>query len=282
MTAHGQLEPRAATRLIAADTNALASSIVLVCRLRATEAPTITRADLQRALRREMPAALAEIRHAGVGPTDIQQAAIGPGIGIFTRHAQVLNTDGTPMLVKDALKLINQVREEITSHGDADYDSETRFALDWFAAKGFESGSAGEAINMTNAVNLPLDAMNAAGFFEASGGKARLLSREDITKKRAWRTREFAQFGKRASISSFGSTPRMAASTPPPRSTTDLARSPSPPTLSLGASTTFASRSNGHPRGGSTISFTRNGTRSRSAPPRWPRHAAARGNLFSR
>ena len=101
-------------------TNALASSIVLVCRRRDASAPTITRADFLRALRREMPAALTEIRHAGVGPTDIQQAAIGPGIGIFTRHAQVLNTDGTPMLVKDALKLINQVREEITSHGDAD------------------------------------------------------------------------------------------------------------------------------------------------------------------
>ena len=131
-------------------------------------ASTITRADFLRALRREMPAALAEIRHAGVGPTDIQQAAIGPGIGIFTRHARVLNTDGTPMLVKDALKLINQVREEITSHGDADYDSETRFALDWFAAKGFEKGRSGDAIVMTNAVDVSLDGMNAAGFFEAT------------------------------------------------------------------------------------------------------------------
>jgi putative DNA methylase len=162
------------------DVNALASSIVLVCRRRDTSAPTITRADFLRALRREMPAALAEIRHAGVGPTDIQQAVIGPGIGIFTRHASVLNTDGTPMLVKDALKLINQVREEITSHGDAEYDSETRFALDWFAAKGFEKGRAGEAINMTNAVDVSLDGMNAAGFFDASGGSARLLKRDEL------------------------------------------------------------------------------------------------------
>jgi putative DNA methylase len=81
-----------------------------------------------------MPPALAEVKHATVGPTDVQQAAIGPGIGIFTRHSQVLNTDGTTMLVKDALKLINQVREEVASHSDTDYDSETRFALDWFAA----------------------------------------------------------------------------------------------------------------------------------------------------
>jgi putative DNA methylase len=131
-----------------------------------------------------MPAALAEIRHAEVGPTDIQQAAIGPGIGIFTRHARVLNTNGTPMLVKDAIELVNQVREEITSHGDADYDSETRFALDWFAAKGFNAGPSGEAINMTNALGLALDAMNDAGFFEAAGGKARLKKRDEL--RRSW------------------------------------------------------------------------------------------------
>jgi putative DNA methylase len=169
-----------ATRLIAADTNALASSIVLVCRHRDATASPLTRADFLRALRREMPEALAEIRRAGVGPTDIQQAAIGPGIGIFTRYAQVLNTDGTPMLVKDALKLINQVREEITSTGDADYDSETRFALDWFAAKGFDKGKSGDAIVMTNAVNVSLNGMNAAGFFEARGGDARLLKRNEL------------------------------------------------------------------------------------------------------
>jgi putative DNA methylase len=127
-----------------------------------------------------MPAALADIRHGGIGPTDIQQAAIGPGIGIFTRHTQVLNTDGTPMLVKDALKLINQVREEITASGDADYDSETRFALDWFAAKGFEKGKSGDAIVMTNAVDVSLNGMNAAGFFLADGGIARLLKREEL------------------------------------------------------------------------------------------------------
>lgn len=168
-------------RSIAMGTNALASSIVLVCRRRdASSAQHVTRVDFLRALRREMPAALAEIRRAGVGPTDIQQAAIGPGIGIFTRYGSVLNNDGTPMLVKDALKLINQVREEITSISDTDYDSETRFALDWFAAKGFEKGRSGDAIVMTNAVNVSLDGMNAAGFFIADAGVARLLKRDEL------------------------------------------------------------------------------------------------------
>jgi putative DNA methylase len=172
-------------RMIASGTNSLASSIVLVCRRRAASAPTVTRADFLRVLRREMPDALAEIRRAGVGPTDIQQAAIGPGIGIFTRHEGVLNNDGTSMLVKEALKLINQVREEITSTGDTDNDSETRFALAWFAAKGFEKGRSGEAINMTNAVNVSLDKMKDTGFFDAKGGDACLVKRDELKTRRA-------------------------------------------------------------------------------------------------
>jgi putative DNA methylase len=168
------------SRSITLNSNALASWIVLVCRRRDSSASSITRADFLRALRREMPAALGEIRRAGVGPTDIQQAAIGPGIGMFTRHAQVLNTDGTPMLVKDALKLINQVREEITAPATGEYDPETLFALDWFAAKGFEKGRSGDAIVMTNAVDVSLDGINSAGFFLADGGVARLLKREEL------------------------------------------------------------------------------------------------------
>lgn len=168
------------TRMVAKDSNALDSSIVHVCRRRDARAATATRADYLRELRREMPAALFEIKHAGVGPTDIQQASIGPGIGIFTRNAQVLNTDGSPMLVKDALKLINQVREEIASHGDADYDSETRFALDWFTAQGFDKGKSSRAIAMTNAVNVSLDGVKNAGFFEAANGIARLLTRDEL------------------------------------------------------------------------------------------------------
>jgi putative DNA methylase len=171
------------TAALKQNVNSLASSSVLVCRRRDTGVPTITRSDFLRALRREMPGALSEISQAGVGPTDIHQAAIGPGIGVFSRYSQVLNTDGTPMSVKDALKLINQVREEITSHSDADYDSETRFALDWFAAKGFDKGRSGDAITMTNAVNISLDGMNAAGFFEARGGDARLLKRDELPDK---------------------------------------------------------------------------------------------------
>ncbi|PZP17972.1 MAG: hypothetical protein DI607_06305 [Sphingomonas hengshuiensis] len=127
-----------------------------------------------------MPAALITIRAAGVGPTDIQQAAIGPGIGIFTRYGAVLNTDGDPMTVRDALKLVNQVREEIASEGEGDYDADTRFAIDWFVAHGFGTGKSGDAINMANAANLGLADLVAAGVLEAKGGDARLLRRAEM------------------------------------------------------------------------------------------------------
>lgn len=169
-----------ATRLIAIDTNALASSVVLVCRRREPTAETITRPDFLRRLRAEMPAALAKIHSAGVGPTDIQQAAIGPGIGIFTRYAAVLNTNGEQMSVRDALKLVNQVREEIASEGEGDYDPDTRFAIDWFAVHGFATGKAGDAISMANAANLSERDLVAAGILEAKAGSARLLRRAEM------------------------------------------------------------------------------------------------------
>lgn len=169
-----------ATNALKSTMAALASSIILVCRRRDAAAEAITRPEFLRRLRAEMPGALSKIRAAGVGPTDIQQAAIGPGIGIFTRYAAVLNTDGEPMTVRDALKLVNQVREEIASEGEGDYDAETRFAIDWFVAHGFATGNAGDAISMANAANLGLTDLIAAGVLEAKGGDARLLRRAEL------------------------------------------------------------------------------------------------------
>ena len=173
-------------RMIASGTNALASSIVLVCRCRPEAAPSITTADFKRILRREMPAAIADIRAGGVGPTDIQQAAIGPGIGIFTRHAAVLNPDGGALSVKDALKLVNAVREEIASGDDADYDAPTRFALDWFAGHGFGEGASGAAIVMAQALGLGLDDLMHAGVSRSAGSKTRVLAVEDF--KPGWKS----------------------------------------------------------------------------------------------
>ena len=125
--------------------NALASSVVLVCRNRGAEAPVITRAEFIRALKREMPGAIDDIRKAGVGPVDMQQSVIGPGMGVFTRYAKVLESDDSPMSVKTALTLINRVWEEIENELDANFDPETQVALAWYAQLRLRSQEIGRA-----------------------------------------------------------------------------------------------------------------------------------------
>ena len=121
--------------------NALASSIVLVCRKRNSTAPIVTRAEFIRALKREMPDAIDAIRKAGVGPVDMQQSVIGPGMGVFSRYAKVLEDDDSAMPVKTALSLINRVWEEIENELDTNFDAETQVALAWFATYGFDARS---------------------------------------------------------------------------------------------------------------------------------------------
>lgn len=179
-------------RMIASGTNALASSIVLVCRKREVSAQAITRADFLRRLRADLPDAIAKIRAAGVGPTDIQQAAIGPGIGIFTQHSAVLNPDGSAMTVRDALKLVNQVREELASEAEGDYDAPTRFAIDWFIVHGHKPARSGEAITMANAIGLGLADLERAGIFKTGEGKAELMERGNLKADWSPRTDRFA------------------------------------------------------------------------------------------
>jgi len=160
--------------------NALASSIVLVCRKRHA-ARAIERDEFKRILRRELPDALLKIRAAGVGPVDMAQAAIGPGMGVFTRYSAVLEDSGDAMKVKDALKLINEVRDEIEDEGD--YDLETRFAVEWFAEAQWEAKESGRAILLANAKNLAESQLERAGIIDAHAGKTRLRRRDEIGPK---------------------------------------------------------------------------------------------------
>jgi superfamily II DNA or RNA helicase len=160
--------------------NALASSIVLACRKRDPDARVATRDELVRALRREMPPALHIIRAAGVGPVDMAQAAIGPGMGVFSRYRAVLEDSGETMPVRTALALINQIRDEVDHDDDAAYDAETRFALDWFGEAGWEARDSGRAILLANAKNLALDRLSRLGLIETQGGKARLVPRDAL------------------------------------------------------------------------------------------------------
>jgi putative DNA methylase len=160
--------------------NLLASSIVLVCRTGSETAKTVTRADFLRALKSEMPEAVEKIRRAGVGPVDMPQSVIGPGMGVFTRYARVLEDDDSPMSVKTALALINRVWGEIENDLDANFDPETQVALAWFAAYGFDARASGDLIGMANAKNIPIEALFRSGVFQNLHGKAGLTSREKL------------------------------------------------------------------------------------------------------
>ena len=174
------LRTEGATRLIASHTNALASSIVLVCRKRDASASIIMRADFIRALKREMPTAIDAIRKAGVGPVDMQQSVIGPGMGVFSRHAKVLEDDDDAMTVKTALTLINRAWEEIENELDSAFDAETQVALAWFATYGFDARVSGELITLANAKNTPSNSLFASGVFKDLKGKAALTPREEL------------------------------------------------------------------------------------------------------
>jgi putative DNA methylase len=166
-------------RMIANETNALASSIVLVCRKRSADADVITRTDFVRALKREMPAAIDDIRKAGVGPVDMQQSVIGPGMGIFTRYAKVLEDDDSAMTVRIALSLINRVWDEIENELDANFDAETQVALAWFATYGFEVPTSGDLNTLANAKAIPSNVLFSCGVFKDLKGKAALTPRSD-------------------------------------------------------------------------------------------------------
>ena len=160
--------------------NALASSIVLVCRKRPSDAEAITRREFVARLRGRLPDALKKIREGGVGPVDMAQAAIGPGMGIFTAASSVLEPDDTPMSVRAAIALINQVRDEISGEEGTNYDRETRFCIDWFDEFGMDESASGDAISMAQAYDIGIDDLQKAGVVSAQAGKARLLRRDEL------------------------------------------------------------------------------------------------------
>lgn len=169
-----------ASRLVGQGHNALASSIVLVCRKLPQNAEVATRADFIRALKRGLPDAIEDIRKAGVGPVDMQQSVIGPGMGVFTRFARVLEDDDSTMGVRTALTLINRVWEEIENELDAAFDPVTQVALAWFATYGFEAKPSGELIMLANAKNIHLEALFSSGVFHDLHGRAGLIPRIEL------------------------------------------------------------------------------------------------------
>jgi len=167
-------------RSVATGTNALASSIVLVCRPRPAEARSTTRRQFLTELKRELPEALKTLQQGNIAPVDLAQASIGPGMAVFSRYAKVLEADGTPMRVRTALQLINQNLDEFLSEQEGEFDADTRWALAWFEQHQFHEGPYGSAETLSNAKNTSIRGLVEAGILAAKGGKVRLLRRDEL------------------------------------------------------------------------------------------------------
>ena len=155
-------------------------SVVLVCRKRGDSAETLSRAEFIRALKRELPPAIEALQKANIAPTDMPQAAIGPGMGVFSRCKAVLEAADSPMPVKTALQLINRELDEYLGGIQGDFDPETRFALTWFEQHGIAADDFGAANSIAPARGISVESVRHAGIVEASGGKVHILGRDEI------------------------------------------------------------------------------------------------------
>lgn len=174
------LRTEMANRMIASGTNALANSVVLVCRKKEATAESITRAEFIRALKRELPPAISELQAANIAPADMPQSAIGPGMGVFSRYKAVLESDDSPMSVKTALQLINRELDEYLGGIQGEFDADTRFAITWFEQNGTGKGDYGVADNLARARGISVDSVKHAGIVESAAGKVRILSRDEL------------------------------------------------------------------------------------------------------
>lgn len=170
-------------RSIAQGTNALASSIVLVCRKRPQDARSVTRREFINALHREMRPALTKLQSANIAPVDLAQSAIGPGIGVFSRYKSVLESDGQPMGVRAALQIINQELDSFYNEQEGELDRESRFCVELFSQYAFNNIKFGDADILARAKNTSVQALAEHGVMLAAKGQVRLLTREEIPEK---------------------------------------------------------------------------------------------------
>lgn len=180
ITATWPIRTERATRLLASSTNALASSIVLACRPRPMTAEAVNRRSLIGALKSELPSALKRLQQGSIAPVDLAQAAIGPGMAVFSRYSRVVEADGSDMTVRTALALINQVLDEVLTEQEGDFDADTRFCVKWFSQFGWNEAASGEADVLTRATNTSVEGLVRGGVFRAVAGKARLIAPEEL------------------------------------------------------------------------------------------------------
>jgi putative DNA methylase len=170
-------------RTIASGTNALASSIVLVCRKRPTDTPVCTRRDFINTLKRELKPALAQLQASNIAPVDLAQSAIGPGMGVYSRFSKVLEADGTPMSVRSALQIINQELDLYFTEQEGELDRDSRFCVALYSQYAFNDIKFGEADVLARAKNTSVEKLAGRGVLYAQKGVVHLLTREEIPAK---------------------------------------------------------------------------------------------------
>jgi len=168
------------TRQRAQASNALATYVLLVCRPRHADAGLATRREFQLTLRLELGVALRDLQSASIAPVDLAQAAIGPGMAVFSRFARVVEADGSSMTVRAALGLINEALDETLSEQESEFDPDTRWALAWFEQVGMSAGAFGVAETLSKAKNTAINGLVLAGILESKAGKVRLLERTEL------------------------------------------------------------------------------------------------------
>ncbi|MBQ1389724.1 MAG: DUF1156 domain-containing protein, partial [Clostridia bacterium] len=172
-----------ANRTVSMGSNALASSIVLVCRKRDENAPVQTRRNFVNELRRSLRPALQELQSSNIAPVDLAQSAIGPGMGVFSKYTKVLEADGTPMTVRSALQIINQELDMYFNEQDSSLDSESRFCVDLYSQYAFNEMPFGDANTLATAKNTSVASMAAHSILFAQKGRVHLTEREELPEK---------------------------------------------------------------------------------------------------
>ncbi len=166
--------------MLSVGTNALASSIVLALRPRPATTPRTDRRGFITALKSELPDALRELLQGAIAPVDLPQAAIGPGMAVFSRYSAVLEDNGERMTVRTALQRINEILDEVLADQEGEFDADTRFAIAWFRQHGFERGDYGTADVLARARNASLDHLERAGILTKSKGEVGLIAYHDM------------------------------------------------------------------------------------------------------
>ena len=167
-------------RNVVIDTNALASSIVIVCRKNKGSKQVITMKGFLDELRSELGPAIRKLQASNIAPVDLAQSAIGPGIAVYSRYKQIVQADGSSLSVRDALKLINKELDEILNNHDSDMDPESGLCLSLFTQYGYNECSFGDANTLANARNISVDALDRIGIVKSGKGKVRVLERSEI------------------------------------------------------------------------------------------------------